>query len=322
MVEIILATASVGKHKFQTISRYTAASAALMACFTILLMPFRKPSLPVIDISAVGQTPCSDFRSPEDNLRLWQFLTVSWMAPLISLGRKRQLNEPDVWLLGFEFQHSRLHERFRRLRGSVLRRVLQANGLDVLIISVIAIVQMICTFSTPILLQQLLQAMQDQTKPKRVPLTYAVLALVLRLVAAQSQVLKLWYGRRCYERSRGEMVMMVYEKALSRKNILGLHVEGGQKLPNGEEPSDGDATIHGVETLLTTKPSLWARLFSIKRKPQLKHWVKFSTFFAATSMMWHSDSGRLMFSSTSPWAWSSPFSSYGHFSDRLASWVS
>lgn len=217
MIEIILATAFYDKSRFQTTSRYVAASAALMACFTILLMPFRKPSLPVVDISTVGQTPCSDLRSPEDNLRLWQFLTVSWMAPLISLGRKRQLNEPDVWFLGFEFQHSRLHEKFRRLRGSVLRRVLQANGLDVLIISVIAVVQMMCSFSTPVLLQQLLQAMQDPTKPKRVPLTYAVLALALRLVAAQSQVLNLWYGRRCYERSRGEMVMMVYEKALSRK---------------------------------------------------------------------------------------------------------
>jgi ABC-type multidrug transport system fused ATPase/permease subunit len=270
MVEIILATASYGKPKFQTISRYIAASAALMACFTILLMPFRKPSLPVIDISAVGQTPCSDFRSPEDNLRLWQFLTVSWMAPLISLGRKRQLNEPDVWLLGFEFQHSRLHEKFRRIRGSVLRRVLQANGLDVLIIAVIAVVQMICTFSTPVLLQQLLQAMQDPTKPKRVPMTYAVLALVLRLVAAQSQVLNLWYGRRCYERSRGEMVMMVYEKALSRKNILGLHVESEQKQPSGEETVEGDPTINGVEVLTTTKPGFWGRLFSIKRKPELK----------------------------------------------------
>lgn len=267
IAEIILGTASYDKPNFHTISRYIAASAALLACFTILLMPFRQPSLPVIDISTVGQTPCSDFRSPEDNLRLWQFLTVSWMAPLISLGRKRQLNEPDVWLLGFEFQHSRLHEKFRRIRGSVLRRVLQANGLDILIISAIAIVQMVCTFSTPVLLQQLLQAMQDPTKPKRVPLTYAILALALRLVAAQSQVLNLWYGRRCYERSRGEMVMMVYEKALSRKNILGTHVESEQKQSNGEEP---DPTLDEVEASPTTKPSLWSCFLFPKRKPHAK----------------------------------------------------
>lgn len=139
-----MATQSPAYPKFKTIARYISATAALGACFTVLLMPFREQSFPVMNISTVGQAPSSDFRSPEDNLRMWQFLTVSWMAPLISIGRRRQLNEPDVWSLGFEFQHRRLHEKFRRLRGSVLGRVLRANGLDVLIISVIAAVQMFC----------------------------------------------------------------------------------------------------------------------------------------------------------------------------------
>jgi ABC-type multidrug transport system fused ATPase/permease subunit len=97
-------------------------------------------------------------------------------------------------------------------------------------------------FSTPVLLQQLLQAMKDPSRPKRVPLTYAFLSFALRLVAAQSQVLLLWYGRRSYERSRGEMIMMVYEKALSRKNILGLMVEGNTDQPNGEENGSTNAT--------------------------------------------------------------------------------
>lgn len=66
------------------------------------------------------------------------------MAPLISIGRKRQLQEEDVWFLGFEFQHRKLHEKFRRLKGSVVGRLLQANGIDVLIITTIAIVQMLC----------------------------------------------------------------------------------------------------------------------------------------------------------------------------------
>jgi ABC-type multidrug transport system fused ATPase/permease subunit len=51
------------------------------------------------------------------------------------------------------------------------------------------------------------------------------MTLVMRLVAAQSQVLNLWYGRRCYERSRGELVMVVYEKALSRKNVFGQTIQ-------------------------------------------------------------------------------------------------
>lgn len=125
-------------------ARYVAIGAAAAACLTILLMPLREPSLPSFNISAVGQRPSSNFRSPEDNLRLWQFLTVSWMAPLMDIGRKRTLHETDVWFLAFEFQHQRLHEKFRQLKGSVLDRVLQANGRDVCIVGVIAIVQMFC----------------------------------------------------------------------------------------------------------------------------------------------------------------------------------
>lgn len=143
-IELSLATHPYLSPKFKTVARYVAAAAAAAACSAILLMPFREPSLPSVDISSVGQRPSNDFRSPEDDLKLWQFLTVSWMAPLISIGRRRQLHEQDVWLLGFDFQHNRLHEKFRRLRGSVLSRLLRANGIDVFIISTISIVQMLC----------------------------------------------------------------------------------------------------------------------------------------------------------------------------------
>lgn len=143
-VEVSLAPRSNTTSQVKAVAHYVAAGGAAAACLTILVMPFRPPSLPIFDISTVGQVPSNDFRSPEDNLRLWQFLTVSWMAPLISLGRVRQLHEQDVWLLGFEFQHRRLHEKFRRIRGSVLGRLLKANGIDVSIISLISLVQMFC----------------------------------------------------------------------------------------------------------------------------------------------------------------------------------
>jgi hypothetical protein len=121
-----------------------ATGASLLGCAVTLIMPLRPASLPRIEISAVGQQPSSDFRSPEDNLKLWQFFSVSWMAPLMSIGKERKLEESDVWFLGFEFQHKRLHEKFRQLQGSVIGRLLKANGIDILIISTISIVQMIC----------------------------------------------------------------------------------------------------------------------------------------------------------------------------------
>ena len=74
-------------------------------------------------------------------------------------------------------------------------------------------------FATPVLLQQLLQSMEDSRAPRSNAIIFAVLSLLVRLIACQSSVFSLWYGRRCYERSRGEMIMMLYEKTLSRKNV-------------------------------------------------------------------------------------------------------
>jgi hypothetical protein len=118
--------------------------AALTAVAVIFCMPLRDPSLSTGEISAVGAAPSVRKRSPEDNLRLWQFLTISWLSPLLALGKKRQLHEEDIWSLGFEFQHTRLHDKFRQLQGSVVKRLLRANGLDVIIIIANGVLNTLC----------------------------------------------------------------------------------------------------------------------------------------------------------------------------------
>lgn len=255
LVEFPIANAGSSAGLVAQIAHCTTIWAGLISIIIILTMPTRNPTLSKEGIGMVGQEPSDRLRSPEDDLLLWQYLTISWMWPLISVGRKRKINEEDVWLLGYEFQHLRLHEKFRELQGSVLGRLLQANGSDVFIIGSIAILQMICSmyqtlllqdtrliinidFSTPLLLQQLLKVMSIENADKKVALTYAAIMLALRLVFAQSQVLNLWYGRRCYERSRGEMVMMVYEKALARKNTFGQKMQSKEDVENVTEEDD------------------------------------------------------------------------------------
>ncbi|KAF2481208.1 putative ABC transporter [Neohortaea acidophila] len=183
----------------------------------ILIMPLRNPNLPTKDISMPMSEPTSSLRSPEDNLTLWQFLTVSWMTPLISIGYKRQLEDEDVWHLAYEFQHQRLHDNFRLLKGTVIRRLIKANAIDICILIVLGVLRMFLTYSPIVLLELLLSSMQDPLSPKRAAVTYAAISLVLRYIACQSGPLSLWYGRRCYERSRGEMITMLYEKTAGRK---------------------------------------------------------------------------------------------------------
>ena len=114
------------------------------ACGVALVfsMPLRDPALPRDGISPPFTSPTDQLRSPEDNLTPWQYMTVSWMAPIISLGSQRQLNDDDVWDLAYEFKHQRLHSAFRTLRGSVTRRLLEANGIDLVIITVLGLVEL------------------------------------------------------------------------------------------------------------------------------------------------------------------------------------
>lgn len=170
--------------------------------------------------------PSSLLPSPEDNLRLWQFMTVSWLNPLIRIGYNRQLQDSDVWQLPYEFQHQGLHENFRQLEGTVIRRLIKANVADIFILTFLGLLELVLQYSTPVLLQLLLSSMEDITAPKMDAIIYAGLSMAARLIAAQSGVFSLWYGRRCYERSRGEMITMLYEKTLGRK--MGFATADGQ----------------------------------------------------------------------------------------------
>lgn len=148
LIVLVDGSAHVGKYDIPLILAIVAAFGAIM---TILLMSLRHPLRGNEEISPAFAKPAFEMRSPEDNLTLWQFMSVSWMAPLIKMGNERQLNDEDVWSLGYEFKHRGLHDEFRELKGSVLRRLLEANGLDLFIISALSIIELVaswCPFST------------------------------------------------------------------------------------------------------------------------------------------------------------------------------
>lgn len=233
IVELVVLTNSHQALHVEHIPDILATVTAFVAIGIIMCMPMRHPKLPNDDISAVFEPPTSELRSPEDNLTLWQFFTVAWMSPLISVGKKRQIDDEDVWSLAYEFQHKRLFDHFRKMQGSVLVRLLKANGIDLVIMTSLALLELLANLSVPVLLQQLLMAMENPLALKSAAITYAFLSLTVRLVACQSDVLNLWYSRRAYERSRGEMIMMLYEKTLARKIV---------RIDETEEKDEDDPT--------------------------------------------------------------------------------
>lgn len=222
------------------------ASVAFIAIIVILRMPMRDPDLPdpqTEDIAAYHSAPDSKFRSPEDNLTLWQFMTVSWLEPLIRCGYGKQLNDNDVWTLPYDFQHDRLHTLFRELQGSLTKRLLLANGLDLMIITLLGIIEAVAKLSLPMLLQLLLQSIKKGPAYRYESLYYAGLTMIVRLIAAQSAVFNTWFSRRAYERSRGEMLTTIYNKTLTRKSV-GVIVEKEANHLNGN--GNGNGTGNGA----------------------------------------------------------------------------
>ncbi|KAI0176392.1 canalicular multispecific organic anion transporter 1 [Hypoxylon sp. FL1284] len=213
----------------------------LVTLLVILSMPLRDPDFDSTGIAGSYYPPTSELRSPEDKLTLWQFMTVSWMSPLISQGYKNKLNDEDVWFLPYDFQHERLHILFRDLKGSIIRRLLLANGLDLIIITFLGLIETAANLSNPVLLQRLLQSIEAGISHRDESFLFALAILLVRLVACQSGVFLLWYSRRSYERSRGEMLTTVYAKTLSRKSF-GLRTDlGGAPHENGTEPNGNGA---------------------------------------------------------------------------------
>lgn len=122
---------------------------ALLGIIIILNMPLRNPYLPNEDISPAFSAPTAKLRTPEDNLTPWQFMSVSWMAPLIKKGTERNIEDEVVWDLGYEFKHARLHAAFRELPGSVTRRIFVANGMDLIRTTVLALIGLVASKFVP-----------------------------------------------------------------------------------------------------------------------------------------------------------------------------
>lgn len=275
LAQLVVLSHTEGSLRGKDIPLILAPVAALFGIFVILNMPLRDPALPKDDISAPHTTPTVKLRSPEDNLTPLQYMTVSWMVPLMREGVTRQLDDEDVWDLAYEFKHSRLHSAFRTLQGSVTWRLLQANGMDLIRTTALALVQLCASKSnfnlsrlkgetkfllallTPVLLQQLLSSMNDRKSPRSATITYAFLSLLLRMTSAQCGVFTLWYSRRAYERSRGEMITMLYEKTLNRK-VLGAKQEPkDEQHPNGNTYEEVNGNGNGIANGITAKHKTW-----------------------------------------------------------------
>lgn len=103
--------------------------------------------------------------------------------------------------------------------------------------------------AAPVFLQKILQTMENPDAPRHAAIIYATMSLAVSLIGAQSAIFNLWYSRRCYERSRGELITMLYEKTLSRK-VVSISSKA-------REDENGDVFTNGGDM---KKLSRWEKL--------------------------------------------------------------
>ncbi|KAI5465402.1 hypothetical protein BGZ63DRAFT_348536 [Mariannaea sp. PMI_226] len=194
--------------------RLSRTALVILAILAIGNMPLRDPAW---DASLIGNRhipPSYEFRSPEDNLTLFQFWSLTWVYPLAKLARGREITVEDVWQLPFEFQHTRLYMAFRELEGQLLSRLAEANGLDIFIATTLAIVEKVSEVSNIRLTSKLYDSL-DKGDPSEA----ALWCVVMLTIDTMRQIVKTssgWYARKAYERSRGEAFIALFGKLLTR----------------------------------------------------------------------------------------------------------
>ncbi|KAH7882505.1 hypothetical protein F5I97DRAFT_1905629 [Phlebopus sp. FC_14] len=162
--------------------------------------------------------------SPEDYTTIFEWMTFSWVYPLIKRGTNMMMNEDDVWNLSPTAQSRPVFTKFTMItRPSLLFHLLWANSLDIILDFLLTVVSVTFNYASPFFLRRILEAIDDPTAENRFQAyIFAFLAFLCTLLKAQADVQHLWFGRRAATRMRVELMAAIYDKALKRQDYSGI----------------------------------------------------------------------------------------------------
>jgi ABC-type multidrug transport system fused ATPase/permease subunit len=202
------------------------------------------PYLPSPKTAIRGWGASRAFDSPEDGTTLISWLLVDWLNPLLALARKRTLEDEDIWQLSPYFQHSIIYPAYVKMKPSTFMGKMYAfTAFDIAISSVCSLSVAILTYSAPYILNKILKVLDpnnrdaDKAEMRAAAYKLAFLAFVLNILKAFIEVFRQFHGRRAYERSRGILITMVFDKATKRKDTSGS--VGHRKADEDEEEVAG-----------------------------------------------------------------------------------
>ena len=220
----------------------------------VLNMPLAVPSAS-IDKDAVGKSV-----SPEDYCSLWDRISFQWIVPLIEKGTYNTLNEGDVWKLSPTLSSRPLTSSFKGLgHAHVVWKLWTANSGDMIWGFLLTLFSVIFAYAGPFFLQRILNVIDNPAPEDRArAYIYAFAAFSMTLLKvscqncttrcftlitasqAETDCLKLWFGRRAQVRIRTLLIASIYSKALKRKVFSGTVRKGDDTTNAGDPESSVD----------------------------------------------------------------------------------
>lgn len=162
--------------------------------------------------------------APDDVVTLNQWLTFSWMNPLIKKGSERQLEPEDVPGLSPTQQTKIVFDFFRSvLASNLVWKIVKANRFDIFVDVALTFVSCCLQYLLPFFLQRIVSGIMEGTSESvGRAYIYGTLGFLAQITKAIVDVVHLWHGRRANIRVKAGLTAAIYEKALKRKDTAGV----------------------------------------------------------------------------------------------------
>lgn len=177
--------------------------------------------------------------SPEDYTTLWKWITFEWMTKLTK--RESLYKEEDVWdlspMMATRAIYTKYAEAGKAYRGadgkvtpsSFFWHWWSCNSLDIILEFGFSMLSLFLDFASPLFLKLILECITllgKETSPvearklRAQAMIYALAAFVCSVTKAGTDLHHLFYGRRAATRTRNEVMVAIYDKAMRRRDVI------------------------------------------------------------------------------------------------------
>ncbi|OQR93036.1 multidrug resistance-associated protein 1 [Achlya hypogyna] len=194
-------------------------------------------------------------KHPLETVGIFSRLTYAWASGLMALGNERQLEASDIWPLQYASTCQVVAMQFLpkyRATKSIIKAWFSVFGCQALLIGFLQFIAMLCTLYGPIVLQQVVSAVESDTAVDYEGLCIAIGSLFLVKVAqATIQTQSDLQNEIMYVRATSALQDVLYKKALA------LNTKSRKTKSTGEVSNLFTADMWWCLTVSFTANQIW-----------------------------------------------------------------